>query len=128
MLSVWLRAIRVKFLLASVIAVSLGLSLAWHSGHQIDILHALLTFAGVISLHASVDLLNDYWDFKRGIDTKTKRTKMSGGTGVLPEGLLTPKSVYIVGIAFLILGAIIGIYFVIISFINCTKTINMISY
>ena len=114
MLSVWLRAIRVKFLLASVIAVSLGLSLAWHSGHPIDILHALLTFAGVISLHASVDLLNDYWDFKRGIDTKTKRTKMSGGTGVLPEGLLTPKSVYIVGIAFLILGAIIGIYFVII--------------
>ena len=114
MLSVWLRAIRVKFLLASVIAVSLGLSLAWHSGHQIDIIHAFLTFAGVISLHASVDLLNDYWDFKRGIDTKTKRTKMSGGTGVLPEGLLKPKSVYIVGIAFLILGAIIGIYFVII--------------
>ena len=114
MLSVWLRAIRVKFLLASVIAVSLGLSLAWNSGYPIDILHALLTFAGVISLHASVDLLNDYWDFKRGIDTKTKRTKMSGGTGVLPEGLLKPKSVYIVGIIFLILGAIIGIYFVII--------------
>ncbi len=112
MLSVWLRAIRVKFLLASVIAVSLGLSLAWYSGHPIDILHAFLTFAGVISLHASVDLLNDYWDFKRGIDTKTKRTKMSGGTGVLPEGLLKPKSVYIVGVAFLILGAIIGIYFV----------------
>ena len=97
MLSVWLRAIRVKFLLASVIAVSLGLSLAWYSGHSIDIIHALLTFAGVISLHASVDLLNDYWDFKRGIDTKTKRTKMSGGTGVLPEGLLKPKSVYAVG-------------------------------
>ena len=114
MLSVWLRAIRIKFLLASVIAVSLGLSLAWNSGHSIDILHAALTFAGVISLHASVDLLNDYWDFKRGIDTKTKRTKMSGGTGVLPEGLLKPKSVYIVGILFLILGAIIGIYFVII--------------
>ena len=114
MLSVWLRAIRVKFLLASVIAVSLGLSLAWYSGNSIDILHAFLTFAGVISLHASVDLLNDYWDFKRGIDTKTKRTKMSGGTGVLPEGLLKPKSVYIVGIAFLILGAIVGIYFVII--------------
>ena len=114
MLSVWLRAIRIKFLLASVIAVSLGLSLAWHSGYPIEIIHAILTFAGVISLHASVDLLNDYWDFKRGIDTKTKRTKMSGGTGVLPEGLLKPKSVYIVGIAFLILGAIIGIYFVII--------------
>ena len=114
MLSVWLRAIRIKFLLASVIAVSLGLSLAWHSGYPIEIIHAVLTFAGVISLHASVDLLNDYWDFKRGIDTKTKRTKMSGGTGVLPEGLLKPKSVYLAGIGFLILGAIIGIYFVVI--------------
>jgi len=112
MLSVWLRAIRIKFLLASVIAVSLGLSLSWYAGYSIDIFHAMLTFAGVISLHASVDLLNDYWDFKRGIDTKTKRTKMSGGTGVLPEGLLNPKSVYLVGIGFLILGAIIGIYFV----------------
>ena len=112
MLSVWLRAIRIKFLLASVIAVSLGLSLSWYAGYSIDIFHAILTFAGVIALHASVDLLNDYWDFKRGIDTKTKRTKMSGGTGVLPEGLLKPKSVYLVGIGFLILGAIIGIYFV----------------
>ena len=114
MLSVWLRAIRIKFLLASVIAVSLGLSLAWYAGSSIDVFHALLTFAGVISLHASVDLLNDYWDFKRGIDTKTKRTKMSGGTGVLPEGLLKPKSVYLAGIGFLLLGSIIGIYFVII--------------
>ena len=114
MFSVWLRAIRIKFLLASVIAVSLGLSLAWYTGSSIDIFHALLTFAGVISLHASVDLLNDYWDFKRGIDTKTKRTKMSGGTGVLPEGLLKPKSVYLAGIGFLILGSIVGVYFVII--------------
>ena len=114
MLSIWLRAIRIKFLLASVIAVSLGLSLTWYAGSPINIFHAFLTFAGVISLHASVDLLNDYWDFKRGIDTKTKRTKMSGGTGVLPEGLLKPKSVYLVGVGFLILGSIIGIYFVMI--------------
>ena len=112
MLSVWLRAIRIKFLLASVITVSLGLSLAWYTGSSIDIFHALLTFAGVISLHASVDLLNDYWDFKRGIDTATKRTKMSGGSGVLPEGLLKPTQVYAAGIAFLIIGTVIGIYFV----------------
>ena len=58
MLSVWLRAIRIKFLLASVIAVSLGLALSWHAGHSLDIFHAMLTFAGVISLHASVALLN----------------------------------------------------------------------
>jgi len=113
MLSVWFRVIRVRFLLASVIAVSVGLSLNWWQNLSLDVFDAVLTFAGVMALHASVDLLNDFWDFKRGIDTKTKRTKMSGGTGVLPEGLLKPSSVYRAGVAFLVLGAAIGGYFVI---------------
>ena len=113
MLSVWLRVIRVRFLLASVIAVSVGLALTWRQNFSIDPLDAILIFAGVMALHASVDLLNDFWDFKRGIDTKTKRTKMSGGTGVLPEGLLKPSSVYRAGIVFLIIGSVIGSYFVI---------------
>jgi len=112
MLSAWIRVIRLRFLLASIIAVSVGLAVNWHSNHSLDILPAILTFAGVVSLHASVDLLNDYWDFKRGIDTSTQRTKMSGGTGVLPEGLLTPSTVYKAGIGFLILGSAIGVYFV----------------
>jgi len=113
MLSVWFRVIRVRFLLASVIAVSVALSLNWWQNSSLDVFDAVLTFAGVMALHASVDLLNDFWDFKRGIDTKTTRTKMSGGTGVLPEGLLKPSSVYRAGIAFLIIGTIIGGYFVI---------------
>jgi 1,4-dihydroxy-2-naphthoate octaprenyltransferase len=112
MISVWLRVIRVRFLLASVIAVSVGLAINWNQNNSIDIFAALLTFAGVMALHASVDLLNDFWDYKRGIDTSTKRTKMSGGTGVLPEGLLKPSSVYRAGIAFLIIGGVIGTYFV----------------
>ena len=111
-LSVWLRVIRVRFLLASVIAVSVGLAVNWRQNSIVDPLDAVLTFAGVLALHASVDLLNDYWDYKRGIDTATKRTKMSGGTGVLPEGLLKPSSVYRAGIGFLILGSVIGFYFV----------------
>jgi 1,4-dihydroxy-2-naphthoate octaprenyltransferase len=115
MLSAWLRVIRIRFLLSSVIAVSVGLGISWWHIGQIDILYAIMTMGGVVSLHASVDLLNDYWDFKRGIDTQTQRTKMSGGTGVLPEGLLQPNQVYRVGIAFLIIGALIGSYFVIID-------------
>jgi len=112
MISVWFRVIRVRFLLASVIAVSAALSLNWWLNSSIDIFDAVLTFAGVLALHASVDLLNDFWDFKRGIDTTTKRTKLSGGTGVLPEGLLEPSTVYRAGILFLIIGSLIGTYFV----------------
>ena len=112
MISVWLRAIRVRFLLASVIAVSAGLVITWWHTGNITIFDAILTMCGVLALHASVDLLNDYWDFKREIDTTTHRTKMSGGSGVLPDGLLKPAQVYAAGIAFLIIGATIGVYFV----------------
>ena len=112
MISVWLRVIRVRFLLASIIAVSAGLAITWWNTSSITIFDAILTMCGVLALHASVDLLNDYWDFKRGIDTTTHRTKMSGGSGVLPEGLLKPAQVYAAGIAFLIIGTAIGIYFV----------------
>ena len=111
-LSVWLRVIRLRFLLSSIIAVSLGLAISWNITNELNVIHGILTLIGVVSLHVSVDLLNDYWDFKRGIDTNTQRTKMSGGTGVLPEGLLEPSVVYRVGIGFLIFGGVIGGFFV----------------
>lgn len=112
MLSVWLRAVRIRFLLASVISVFLGLAINWWQEKTFNVEFAVLTLAGVVALHASVDLLNDYWDYKRQIDTETKRTKFSGGTGVLPEGLLKPTQVYRAGIIMLIIGALIGGYFI----------------
>ena len=68
--------------------------------------------AGVLALHASVDLLNDYRDYMRGIDKGTARTKMSGGSGVLPEGLLRPEAVNRAGIICLCAGASIGAYYI----------------
>ena len=112
MFTAWLRVIRVRFLFASVIAVAIGLAVHWWQNNTIDAFSAALTLAGVLALHASVDLLNDYWDHKRGIDARTKRTGMSGGTGVLPEGLLKPGQVYRAGMLFLVLGAVIGGYFI----------------
>ena len=108
----WVRAIRIRFLLASAIAAANGMSVAFWKYNIFDFSYAALTFAGVLCLHASVDLLNDYWDYKRGIDEATKRTRFSGGTGVLPENLLDPKMVYRIGIVFLIIGALLGMYFV----------------
>lgn len=112
MLKVWLRAVRIRFLLASVISVCLGLAINGWQNKTFDLEFAVLTFIGVAALHASVDLLNDYWDYKRQIDTETQRTKFSGGTGVLPEGLLKPKQVYRAGILMLIIGSTIGAFFI----------------
>ena len=112
MLAAWLRAVRIRFLLASVISVCLGLAINWWQNKAMNAEFAALTFAGVIALHASVDLLNDYWDYKRQIDTQTRRTKFSGGTGVLPDGLLKPEEVYRAGLTLLIIGSLIGAFFI----------------
>lgn len=110
--SVWLRIIRIKFLFASIIAISNSLLYSYFAYNQFNIIDAFLTYTGVIFLHASVDILNDYWDYKRGIDTTTKRTAFSGGTGILPERKLKPETVYKAGLFCLLIGLFIGIYFV----------------
>src|SRR5919112_1952822 len=111
--SVWLRVIRFRFLAASAIAVTAGMALSyWYQPNGFNVSFAFLTYLGIFCLHSSVDLLNDYWDYKRGIDLITKKTKFSGGTGVLPEGLLKPHEVYRAGLLFLAFGLLIGIYFV----------------
>ena len=108
----WFRAIRIKFILASIIAVSNGIAISYWKTGAIDPGYALLTYFGIMCLHISVDLLNDYSDYKRGIDTNTKRTRYSGGTGVIPENLINPRVIYCAGVVFLILGGLTGLYFV----------------
>jgi len=98
--------------LASVIGITNGILYSYFTYNTFDPFDAFLTYLGVIFLHASVDILNDYWDYKRGIDTITKRTAFSGGTGVLPDNKLKPNSVYKAGISCLLIGLVIGIYFV----------------
>jgi 1,4-dihydroxy-2-naphthoate octaprenyltransferase len=115
-LKIWLRVIRFRFLAASAIAVTTGLVLSyWDQPNGFNVFFAFMTYLGIFCLHSSVDLLNDYWDYKRGIDLITKKTRFSGGTGVLPEGLLKPQEVYRAGILFLAFGLLIGVYFVFIK-------------
>lgn len=109
---VWFRAVRLRFLASSVIAVTVGAAAAWHTHGALAVYDWVVVAAGVAALHASVDLLNDYRDYKRGIDTKTRRTGMSGGSGVLPEGLLQPRQVRRAGMICLCAGAAVGSYYV----------------
>ncbi|MFC1753281.1 prenyltransferase [Thermoproteota archaeon] len=109
-LKVWFRIVRIRFLTASILAVTAGLTISYGRFGLMNPFLAALTYLGVISLHVSVDLLNDYFDYRSGIDLITTRTPFSGGTGVLPAGLLSPTSVYKAGILFLINGIIIGLY------------------
>jgi len=109
-LEVWAKELRIPFLSLPAIFVPLGITVALLDGY-FNLAYGILTLIGVVCIHASVNVLNDYFDFKSGIDTATTPTPFSGGSRVLPENLLTPKSVLIGGIILLAIGSLIGLYF-----------------
>jgi 1,4-dihydroxy-2-naphthoate octaprenyltransferase len=113
-LKIWLLETRPQFLLLSVILVLLGTAISRHEGY-FDLLKFVLTMLGLLLAHASVNVLNDYFDYESGIDLETTRTPFSGGSGILPSGLLKPKGVYVFGVGCLMTALLIGIYLTFIS-------------
>ena len=110
----WFLETRPQFLILSVVLTFLGTSAAWYDGN-IVIWHAILAGIGLILTHASVNILNDYFDFRSGIDLAVMRTPFSGGSGLLPAKLLTPRQVLWLGVGCFALAVPIGIYFVVVS-------------
>ena len=110
----WLMIIRAPFLPLSVVLAFLGTCIAWYDG-AFHLGHALLAFLGILLAHISVDVINEYFDYKSGIDLATKRTPFSGGSGALPMGLITPKQALWLGIFTFVAIIPIGVYFVLVK-------------
>jgi len=78
-----LGPLRVPFLLLPPACVATGAGAAfWRTG-RIDWGTALLALVGAVCAHASVNALNEYSDFRTGVDLRTRRTPFSGGSGTL---------------------------------------------
>jgi len=108
----WLMQIRASFLLVTFISVLVGVSVAVYQSYHINALYLGLALLGALLSHIAVNVLNEYFDYKSGVDFKTMKTPFSGGSGVLPAGLLNPRNVYIVGIACIAGIIAIGGYFI----------------
>ena len=112
-LKVWFAETRPQFLLLSVVLAFLGNAVAWNDGY-FHLGHALLAFLGLLLCHIGVNVLNDYFDYKSGIDLKTRRTPFSGGSGILPAAQMKPRQVFWLGMGAFLLAVPIGVYFVIV--------------
>ena len=110
----WLMVIRAPFLPLSVVLAFLGASIAWYDG-AFHLGHALLAGFGILVAHISVDVLNEYFDYKSGVDLETIKTPFSGGSGALPSGLVSPKQAWWLGIGSFIIIIPIGVYFVLVK-------------
>ncbi len=114
---IWLAQTRANFLLLAVFLVAIGLAYAakYNTGTDFNVFHAVLIMLGVIAAHISVNLFNEYSDYKTKIDYSTQQTPFSGGSKMLISGQTTPKSVHLASIISLLFAAGIGLYFSIVA-------------
>jgi len=106
--------IRGPFLILTPACVILGSACAIYSSGRISAFDFLLALIGGLCTHISVNSLNEYFDFKSGLDSRTVRTPFSGGSGTLQRNpSLAPAAVIIAFIAIIII-ILIGIYFAVV--------------
>jgi 1,4-dihydroxy-2-naphthoate octaprenyltransferase len=110
----WITEMRLPFLTASIIPILLGTAIAGTSSGIFNPLYFILALFGGISLHLGANVLNDYFDHKSGADEKNTEfiRPFTGGSRTIQLGLLTPIEVLTGGLFFLVLGTIIGVYFI----------------
>lgn len=111
---IWLNQVRANFLILAVLLVLIGVALSYKylpAGHVIRWYDIALLVAGTVAAHISVNLFNEYSDYRTGIDSHTVRTPFSGGSGMMKAGLTRPAEVLLVAVATLLVSGAIGIYY-----------------
>jgi ABC-type nitrate/sulfonate/bicarbonate transport system permease component len=106
-LRIWWMAMRPFSFTASVTPVVLGAVLAAYDGFWNWWLFGI-TLIGSVAIHAGTNLINDYYDWKKGTDTP----ESLGPNRALQEGMLTPQQVFWGGLFCFALGSVLGIYLV----------------
>ena len=104
-------AARPNFMVLTPICVALGVAVAILDAGTVDIGDALVALLGGVLAHAAVNLLNEYDDFKSGLDAITVRTPFSGGSGTLPAHPEAAAATLAAGVASVIGTFLVGVYF-----------------
>lgn len=106
------RTARPNFLLLTPACVALGAGTArWTYDRPLHGPHVALALLGALAAHISVNALNEYADFRSGLDLHTRRTPFSGGTGALPERPASASSALALGLISAAFTAALGLYF-----------------
>jgi 1,4-dihydroxy-2-naphthoate octaprenyltransferase len=107
-----LGPMRVPFLVLTPACVSVGVGTAHWQGFPIRWWHVAIILLGALAAHISVNVFNEYFDFRSGLDTKTQRTPFSGGSGTLPANPSLARATFWLAWGALAVTAAVGFYFV----------------
>lgn len=113
-IKLYLEELRAPFFTATLVPVFVGTAIAWDRTGSFNFGYFILTLFGATFLHAGANVINDYFDHKRGCDEANKEfvRPFSGGSRMIQKGLLSPREVLIEALLFFTLGSLIGIYLV----------------
>lgn len=111
LLTALFSAMRIPFLSLTCSVIILSIAAAFATGIDIDIKDTTLVIIGALAAHISVNLLNEYQDFKSGLDALTTKTPFSGGSGALIARPLAASFIAKMTVLFLVITIAIGIYF-----------------
>jgi 1,4-dihydroxy-2-naphthoate octaprenyltransferase len=108
-LSLWFQAVRPFSFTASAVPILVGSFLAWRiMPDGFDwVVFVVVLLAGVI-YHAATNLISDYFDFAKGIDTPDT----FGSSKILPNGLMKPSSILAGSVVLWAIGIGLGLYLV----------------
>ncbi|MBM7624668.1 prenyltransferase [Sporohalobacter salinus] len=67
-----MKLMDVKTLVAGVIPVFLGSIYSWYSFNKINLIYFILLIIAIILVQSATNMINDYFDFKRGVDDENK--------------------------------------------------------
>ena len=113
-LTVWLKQTRANFLFLALFLNAIGIGLAYKyipAGIHLQLTDIVLIILGTVAAHVSVNLFNEYSDYRTGIDFHTNRTPFNGGSGMMVQGLTSPPAVLGAAIGTLLFAMAIGIYY-----------------
>lgn len=106
-LNAWFLATRPRTLVAGFVPVAVGSSLAWRAG-VFQLLPALGALLGALLIQVGTNLVNDYYDFKRGADTSERL----GPPRATQQGWLSPRSVITGAMVCFAAAFVVGLYLV----------------
>ena len=104
----WLTLFRLGATARGVLPFLLGAVIAWSQGYDINLAVLVLSSIAVICIMLMTFLVNEYYDYETDVTNKEFH-KLSGGSRVLPMGLIPRRQSIIAAHVFLSIAVIIGL-------------------
>jgi 1,4-dihydroxy-2-naphthoate octaprenyltransferase len=103
---------KAPFLLLAPACVLVGVATAFHQTGSLNGWYVGLVLLGGLAAHITVNVFNEYFDFKSKLDEVTQRTPFSGGSGALQAQPSWATAALIFGCFALFITACVGLFFI----------------